>query len=180
LYSDLYRGVFLASLVYSEDSKILVTNDDIVPIVEVSEAMSASISTDFVWLASLSCTWEQVEAMCTLSDDYTSSPSVQFRNKLLHAVLDLQHALGISDIGRMHPVPYKDMHGAIVFVAVQYTMDVRREGGSEGGREGGWVGGWVGGVDGWVGGWVWGQSGGWQERGETGMGGGGGERGGRE
>lgn len=127
-----YRGVFLASLVYSEDTKILVTNDDIIPIVEVSEAMSASIGADFVWLSSLSCTWEQVQGMCDLSDEYTSSPSVQFRNKLLHAVLDLQHALGISDIGRLHPVPYKDMHGAIVFVAVQYTMDVS---GWAGGRE---------------------------------------------
>ena len=109
-----------------------MTNDDIIPIVEVSEAMSASIGADFVWLASLSCTWEQVQAMCDLSDDYTSSPSVQFRNKLLHAVLDLQHALGVNDIGCLHPVPYKDMHGAIVFVAVQYTMDVSGGRGGEG------------------------------------------------
>ena len=123
--------MYLASLVYSEDSKILVTTDDIIPIVEVSEAMSVSISADFVWLANLSCTWEQVQSMCDLSEEYTSSPAVQFRNKLLHAVLDMQHSLGIGDIGRLHPVPYKDSHGAIVFVTVQYTMDV------SGGREGG-------------------------------------------
>ena len=48
------RGVYLASLVYSEDSKVLVTVDDQVPIVEVSDSHSSAIGADFVWLAKVS------------------------------------------------------------------------------------------------------------------------------
>lgn len=118
------RGVYIASMVYSEETKILVTGEDILPIVEVSDSTSSSIGADFVWLANLACTWEHVQAMCDISDRYTSSPAVQFRNKLLHAVLDLQNALGITSLGLLHPVPYKDLHGAIVFVIIKYTMDV--------------------------------------------------------
>ena len=121
-----YSGVFIASLVYSEENRVLVTTDENIPIVEVSDSTSASIGSDFVWLAKLACTWEHVQAMCEISDSYTSSPAVQFRNKLLHAVLDLQNALGVTDLGLLHPVPYKDAHGAIVFVIIKYVREVRR------------------------------------------------------
>ena len=110
---------------------------------EVSDSTSASIGTDFVWLANLACTWEHVQAMCDISDSYTSSPAVQFRNKLLHAVLDLQNALGMTDLGLLHPVPYKDGHGAIVFVIIQYVKDVSGGGAGEGerlGAAGRWAG----------------------------------------
>ena len=44
----------MASLVYTDDSKVLVTVDDQVPIVEVSDSHSSAIGTDFVWLAKVS------------------------------------------------------------------------------------------------------------------------------
>ena len=119
-----YSGVYIASLVYSDETKILVTTDDNVPIVEVSDATSSSIGSDFVWLANLACTWEQVQAMADITENYTSSPAVHFRNKLLRAILDLQNSLGIVDLGLLHPVPYKDAHGAIVFVIIQYAKNV--------------------------------------------------------
>lgn len=101
-----------------------MTTDDNIPIVEVSDSTASSIGTDFVWLANLACTWEHVQAMCDISDSYTSSPAVHFRNKLLHAIIELQSALMITDLGLLHPVPYKDAHGAIIFVIVQYARDV--------------------------------------------------------
>ena len=119
-----YSGVFITSLVYSDENKILITADDNIPIVEVSDSTSSSIGSDFVWMANLACTWEHVQAMCDISDGYTSSPAVHFRNKLLHAILDLQNSLGITDLGLLHPVPYKDSYGAIVFVIVRYLQDV--------------------------------------------------------
>ena len=76
----------------------------------------------------MACTWDHVRGMCDISDSYTSSPAVQFRNKLLHAILDLQGALGIQDLGLLHPVPYRDSHGAIVFVITQY-LKVKEGGG---------------------------------------------------
>ena len=63
--------------------------------------------------------------MCEISEQFTSSPAVQFRNKLLHAILELQEAVGVQDLGLLHPLPYKDAHGAIVFVIVQYVKEAR-------------------------------------------------------
>ena len=38
-------------MIYSDDSKVLVTVDDNIPIVEVSDSHSSTIGADFVWLA---------------------------------------------------------------------------------------------------------------------------------
>ncbi|XP_064406815.1 ankyrin repeat and fibronectin type-III domain-containing protein 1-like isoform X2 [Halichondria panicea] len=124
-HKSLKSGVYIASLVYSEDSKILVTLDEHIPILEVSDSDPSKAGPDFVWLAKVGCTWENVRAMCESSDSYTSSPAVQFRNKLLHAVLALQESLGMQDLGLLHPVPYKDKHGATVFVLVQCLKEAK-------------------------------------------------------
>ena len=54
LPSPLSSGVYVSSLVYSDDSKVLVTVDDHIPIVEVTDSHSSSIGSDFVWLAKVS------------------------------------------------------------------------------------------------------------------------------
>ena len=74
----------------------------------------------------VACTWDHVKGMMEISDSYTSSPTIQFRNRILHAILELQTALGLQDLGLLHPVPYRDSHGAVVFVIVQYVK-VSRE-----------------------------------------------------
>ena len=119
----LYRGVYISSLVYSDDDKILTTVDDQIPIVEVSDSHSSNIGSDFVWLAKVACTWKHVKSMSTTTEQFVSSPAVQFRHKLLSAVLGLQAALGIPNLGLLHPIPFKDTHGAIVFVIVHYCKE---------------------------------------------------------
>ena len=69
----------------------------------------------------MACTWDQVKGMAEISENYTSSPAIHSRNKMLHAILELQTALGLQDLGLLHPVPYRDSHGAVVFVIVQYV-----------------------------------------------------------
>ena len=69
----------------------------------------------------VACTWDHVKGMVEVSDSYTSSPAIHSRNKMLHAILELQTALGIQDLGLLHPVPYQDSHGAVVFVIAQYV-----------------------------------------------------------
>lgn len=43
------RGVFLSCLLYHED-KVLVTNEDFLPVIEVDETYPGSIYNDFHWL----------------------------------------------------------------------------------------------------------------------------------
>ena len=108
---------------YSKDDKILTTTDDQIPIVEVSDSHSSNIGSDFVWLAKVACTWKHIRSMSSTTEQFTSSPAVQFRHKLLCAVLDLQTALGITNLGLLHPIPFKDTQGATVFVITHFCKD---------------------------------------------------------
>ena len=45
-----YRGVYLASLIHSDEGRILVTVDDLLPTIEISDSHPKSIGTDFSWL----------------------------------------------------------------------------------------------------------------------------------
>lgn len=47
------RGVFLSCLLYHED-KVLVTNEDFLPVIEVDETYPGSIYNDFHWLLKVS------------------------------------------------------------------------------------------------------------------------------
>ena len=50
LYVLYFRGVYLSALLYNED-KVLVTNEEVLPIIEVDENYSASsLHADFHWL----------------------------------------------------------------------------------------------------------------------------------
>ena len=43
------RGVYLSCALYTPDDKVVVTNDDVIPTVEVDEGTPANISQDFHW-----------------------------------------------------------------------------------------------------------------------------------
>jgi len=105
-HKNLKAGLYLSSLMYTDDMRVLVTVDDYLPIVEVSESFnSQTIKQDFLWLSKvgivyvltniplstqLACTWENVKSMRDNSENYTASSSIQFRNRLLHIITDLQ------------------------------------------------------------------------------------------
>lgn len=44
-----YRGIFLACILYHED-KILVTNEDFLPVIEIDETYPSSLHADYHWL----------------------------------------------------------------------------------------------------------------------------------
>lgn len=46
---NLKRGIYLACVCYSDD-KVLVTNEDFIPVIEIDDAYPNSLNTDFYWL----------------------------------------------------------------------------------------------------------------------------------
>lgn len=122
---NLKSGVYLASVIYSVEGRVLVTVDDNLPIIEISDSHPSSIGTDFAWLAKVGCTWENIKEMCEISDSFTSSPAIQFRNHLLHAIIAMQIATGQSNLGLVHHRPYQDTHGTTIFVLVQFIEDYK-------------------------------------------------------
>lgn len=47
------RGIYLACVLYHED-KLLLTNEDFVPVIEIDETFTSNLHTDFYWLMKVS------------------------------------------------------------------------------------------------------------------------------
>ncbi|XP_011499425.1 PREDICTED: uncharacterized protein LOC105363435 [Ceratosolen solmsi marchali] len=117
---NLRRGIFLGCLLYHED-KVLVTNEDFLPVIEVDETYPSCIFNDFHWLMKVACTWEDVK---TLKQDMEKSQNIttnHFRIKLLQAATQMQAALCIQDLGRFYHKPIRDAQGTLVFSTVNYV-----------------------------------------------------------
>lgn len=55
----LFRGVYLSCILYHED-RVLVTNEDFLPVIEVDETYPSCIYNDFHWLMKVSFTTSDV------------------------------------------------------------------------------------------------------------------------
>lgn len=89
-WSIFFSGVYLACLLYNGD-KVLVTSDDMLPIVEVDENFSGpNVYGDFHWLMKVSCNWDDVKSLRQDLDKNTSAGAMHFRSKLLQAVSIMQ------------------------------------------------------------------------------------------
>ncbi|KOC69350.1 Ankyrin repeat and fibronectin type-III domain-containing protein 1 [Habropoda laboriosa] len=116
---NLRRGVFLACLLYHED-KVLVTNEDFLPVIEVDETYPSCIYNDFHWLMKVACTWDDVKTLRQDMEKSHSSSTNHFRIKLLQAAAQMQAALCIQDLGQLYHKPIRDIQGTLVFSTVNY------------------------------------------------------------
>nr|CAD7431543.1 unnamed protein product [Timema monikensis] len=117
---NLRRGVFLACLLYHED-KVLVTNEDFLPVIEVDETYPSCIYNDFHWLMKVACTWDDVKSLRQDMEKSLSSSTVHFRIKLLQAAAQMQTALCIQDLGQLYHRPIRDSQGTLVISTVNYV-----------------------------------------------------------
>ncbi|BET01919.1 Ras association (RalGDS/AF-6) domain [Nesidiocoris tenuis] len=116
----LRRGVYLSCLLYHED-KVLATNEDFLPVIEVDETYPGSIYHDFHWLLKVACTWDDVKWLRQDMEKSLSSPGVHFRIKLLQAAAQMQTALSVQDLGQLYHKPLRDAEGTIVICTVNYV-----------------------------------------------------------
>ncbi|XP_033214419.1 ankyrin repeat and fibronectin type-III domain-containing protein 1 isoform X3 [Belonocnema kinseyi] len=117
---NLRRGVFLACLLYHED-KVLVTNEDFLPVIEVDETYPSCIYNDFHWLMKVACTWDDVKTLRQDMEKTHSSSTNHFRIKLLQAASQMQAALCTQDLGQLYYKPIRDIQGTLVFSTVNYV-----------------------------------------------------------
>ncbi|XP_069785740.1 ankyrin repeat and fibronectin type-III domain-containing protein 1 [Narcine bancroftii] len=115
----LKRGVYIAAIFHHNDM-VLVTTEEQIPIVEVDEAPSSSITQAFLWFSKLSCAWQEVDWLRqNLSVSVSSSTALQARHRMLTAAAQLQSLLGTQNLGRMYYEPIKDRHGNVLLVTVK-------------------------------------------------------------
>ncbi|XP_051173974.1 uncharacterized protein LOC127289823 isoform X4 [Leptopilina boulardi] len=117
---NLRRGVFLACLLYHED-KVLVTNEDFLPVIEVDETYPSCIYNDFHWLMKIACTWDDVKSLRQDMEKSHTSSTNHFRIKLLQAASQMQAALCTQDLGQLYYKPIRDIQGTLVFTTINYV-----------------------------------------------------------
>uniref|UniRef100_A0A7E4VVM4 Fibronectin type-III domain-containing protein n=1 Tax=Panagrellus redivivus TaxID=6233 RepID=A0A7E4VVM4_PANRE len=112
------RGVYLASVIYTED-KVLCTVDDCLPVIQIEDECTHVSSEDVGWLMKLSYCWDQVGY---LQDTLNAacSTSVFFKCKMLEAVAAMHNALGVKDIGRIHYIPLTQ--GSTTFIVTVHFL----------------------------------------------------------
>ncbi|XP_055377283.1 uncharacterized protein LOC129609384 isoform X2 [Condylostylus longicornis] len=113
---NLRRGIYLGCILYYED-KILVTNEDFLPVIEIDETYPSSLHHDYHWFMKVACTWDDVKSLRTDMERYSTS-AVHFRTKLLSSACQMQSALCISDLGQLYHKPLRDSHGTVVISCV--------------------------------------------------------------
>ncbi|GAB1296658.1 Ankyrin-repeat and fibronectin type III domain-containing 1 [Apodemus speciosus] len=117
--STLKRGLYIAAIFYYKDN-MLVTNEDQIPIVEIDDSHTSSITQDFLWFMKLSCMWEDIRWLRqSVPISMSSSTVLQTRQKMLAATAQLQNLLGTHNLGRLYYEPIKDRHGNILIVTIR-------------------------------------------------------------
>ncbi|XP_066934684.1 ankyrin repeat and fibronectin type-III domain-containing protein 1-like isoform X3 [Clytia hemisphaerica] len=119
------RGIYLAALLYNTDqSKVLVTMDENLPVVECDDNHAKLFNQEFYWFSKTSCTWEDIQHMLYTSTKSHSSQSVHIRRKLLESALVLMNATGVNDLGPIHDKPFRDEHGSVLLLAVNCVKKI--------------------------------------------------------
>nr|XP_015838501.1 PREDICTED: uncharacterized protein LOC661343 isoform X4 [Tribolium castaneum] len=116
---NLRRGIYLACILYHED-KVLVTNEDFLPVIEIDETFPSCIHTDLHWLMKVSCSWDDTKSLRSDMEKNASS-AIHFRTKLLSAVLQMQSSLCLQDLGQLYYRPLRDSQGTVVLSTVNYV-----------------------------------------------------------
>lgn len=98
LFSDLFsltcsfRGLYLVSLMLSND-RILLTHEDVLPMIEVDENCFHNFLADFQWFFKLTFIWDDLKNLKADFERCSSSTSFYLRIKLIQAALELQVGL---------------------------------------------------------------------------------------
>lgn len=120
---------------------MLVTNDDLLPVIEIDENYPNNFYIELSWLmkvdapanpklylkglisklqySQVSCNWDIVKALRNEMEKYSSSVN-QFRLKLLSAICQMQSAMGLKDLGSFYYKSLQDSHGTVVLSCINY------------------------------------------------------------
>lgn len=109
----LRRGIYLSCVIHHED-KVLVTNEEFVPVIEIDDTYPNNLNSEFQWLTKVvQCTCDDLKSF-RASLERNSSSAIQFRLKVVNALLQMQSVLGLADLGQFYYKLLRDSQGTIV------------------------------------------------------------------
>ncbi|CAF0765306.1 unnamed protein product [Rotaria sordida] len=125
LAKTIKRGLYLVSVMLNGD-RILVTNEDVLPMVEVDENYGHNLLPDFQWFMKLTFVWDDLKSLRPKLERCSSATSFYLRMKLVQAAIELQTLEEINNLGRLHYTYIRDNDGNVVFVLINdLSSDIR-------------------------------------------------------
>ena len=85
----LRRGLYLVSVMLNGE-RILVTTEDVLPMVEVDENYGHNLLGDFQWFMKLSFVWDDLKTLRPDLERCSSATTFYLRMKLVQAAIELQ------------------------------------------------------------------------------------------
>ncbi|CAF3781668.1 unnamed protein product [Rotaria magnacalcarata] len=117
LAKTMKRGLYLVSVMLNGE-RILVTNEDVLPMVEVDENYGHNLLGDFQWFMKLTFVWDDLKTLRPDLERCSSATSFYLRMKLVQAAIELQTLEEINNLGRLYHTYIRDNDGNIAFVLI--------------------------------------------------------------
>ena len=106
--SLLRRGLYLVSVMLNAE-RILVTTEDVLPMVEVDENYGHNLLGDFQWFMKLSFVWDDLKTLRPDLERCSSATTFYLRMKLVQAAIELQVGVGRGRAVTCSPVCHVDI-----------------------------------------------------------------------
>ena len=84
-----FSGLYLVSVMLNGE-RILVTNEDVLPMVEVDENYGHNLLGDFQWFMKLTFVWDDLKSLRPDLERCSSATTFYLRMKLVQAAIELQ------------------------------------------------------------------------------------------
>ncbi|CAF1102641.1 unnamed protein product [Adineta steineri] len=117
LAKTMKRGLYLVSVILNGE-RILVTNEDVLPMVEVDENYGHNLLGDFQWFMKLTFVWDDLKTLRPDLERCSSATTFYLRMKLVQAAIELQTLEEITNLGRLHHTYIRDNDGNVAFVLI--------------------------------------------------------------
>ncbi|CAF1034503.1 unnamed protein product [Adineta ricciae] len=117
LAKTMKRGLYLVSVILNGE-RILVTNEDVLPMVEVDENYGHNLLADFQWFMKLTFVWDELRSLRPDLERCSSATTFYLRMKLVQAAIELQTLEEINNLGRLHHTYIRDNDGNVAFILI--------------------------------------------------------------
>ncbi|CAF1290315.1 unnamed protein product, partial [Didymodactylos carnosus] len=117
LEKTMKRGLYLVSIVFNGD-RMLISNEDMFPMVEVDENYGNNLLADFQWFIKLSFDWDELKTLRPNFERCGSATTFFLRMKLVQAAIELQMLLDMTNLGRLHHHFVRDNYETAAFVLI--------------------------------------------------------------
>ncbi|TRY71155.1 hypothetical protein TCAL_09286 [Tigriopus californicus] len=110
---------YLCCILFHED-KILMTNEEVLPLMEICDQYTGNLMSEYQWFAKLGHALGDVERVRQETSKLNHTSATSFRLKLLQAVQNMQHTLGLCELGIPYHTPIHQSDGSVVFSMVSH------------------------------------------------------------